>query len=437
MEIQQLIQLEKNMTPIPYDKTPQALVHICHILTEVQYKMWYLMLRHLKVQLESGAGLDEGGFSYMKIEDLTSAIGYEMVRKVLKENLSELRRSPIIFNYLEKDGSPVIHEIGFISEWRIFRGRIGFKVSDIIQNALMSEEGNKMFLLLNWDIFNSFSGKYTPIIYKLCKDYANFGKTPYFQIEKLKNYLGIEVNEYTDFRKFNQRILNKAIQEINISEKSEILVQAVFKRSGRKVLGLHFEIENRQATKQLPSRNKPVREFGDAFNGMKTEPNETHKQAAAHLTDDQIRYCIQEANQYMKSQEDKGLSFNSEKIYYCAFHENWGQRLAALEVAEKENQEKLKKEKEEKAKAEAEKKKAEEKEKQEKQRICNEECALLINFVNTLDEEQRNLLFETVRNKTLFLRFVFDQNYSIMGNDIVTHPALREAFLNQIPELFG
>ncbi|EOC13443.1 replication initiation protein [Neisseria meningitidis] len=130
----------------------------------------------------------------------------------------------IILNYLEKDGRPVIHGMGYISEWKINNGKVFYNISDTILNELLLKSGRSMFLLMDWSVFNSLPGKYCGILYKLCKDYAGIGKTPYFTVQEFRHYLGLNDKEYEEFRALKAKIIKPAIEHINNSENVDIKI---------------------------------------------------------------------------------------------------------------------------------------------------------------------------------------------------------------------
>lgn len=117
------------------------------------------------------------------------------------------------------------------------------------------DESKKMFLLLNWDIFNSFTGKYEAIIYKLCKDYIGIGRTPYFTIEEYREYIGLKKDEYLQFKRLNEWTLKKPLQAINESDVSDMEIKVELNKVGRSVVGLYFTAQY----KKQP--NLPFEEF--------------------------------------------------------------------------------------------------------------------------------------------------------------------------------
>jgi Initiator Replication protein. len=395
------------------------------------------MLRHMKTQLESGVQVADDGFMYLPMADLNSSMGYELNRKDLKKDLEEIRRQSIVLNYLGKDGKPVTHGIGFISEWKVTSSKVGFKVSDVISNALLSEESNKMFLLMDWQIFNSFNGKHEGIIYKLCKDYENIGKTPYFTLEHFKGYMGFEPNEYAEFRLLNDKVLKPCVNAINTSEKSDLSIQVEFERSGRKVVGLHFEItpkfkKIKQKTVQAPVSTEPNEQLQEAFSEARIEPSETLKNFINTLTVKQIKFCITEANKYIDNQQSKGKTADCGSIYYKALKENWGLKLEAAEA--KKEQERLAREEQEKQAAIQ--KELDEKKKQQKKKVEDDENQMLLEFISHITDEQKEMLFKAVRECSP-MKVLFSKWLKEYGDKIVIHPALKKEFLEQIELLFS
>lgn len=177
----------------------------------------------------------------------------------------------IILNYLEKDGRPVIHGMGYISEWKINNGKVFYNISDTILNELLLKSGRSMFLLMDWSVFNSLPGKYCGILYKLCKDYAGIGKTPYFTVQEFRHYLGLDDKEYEEFRALKAKIIKPAIEHINNSENVDIKIIPQLKRENRRVVGLHFDIEYKTNIEKN-NQNMADEDIETAFSESKIEP---------------------------------------------------------------------------------------------------------------------------------------------------------------------
>lgn len=355
----------------PLTRTPQELVHIKHSISARQYKYWFLLLKVYKELIEANTQADKDGFYSVSLSDISNLMGYEPVKKELKADLEALRQQPIIINYLEKDGKPVTHGMGFLSEWKVSSTKISFKLPSFIEKVVQGDlEAKQMFLLLNWDIFNSFGGKYEAIIYKLCKDYIGVGRTPYFTVEEYRDYIGLKENEYKQFFELNRWAISKPIKNINDNEMSDILVKVFLEKKGVKVIGLHFEMEYKATTPLLEIA--PI-EPNPAFEkSLITIPPNKQLEYLGQFSEDQIKAIIDRANDYIDKLKADGKKASIGAIYNKAFLESWGldnweaEQKAKAEADEKKRQEKAKKEAEEKAKKEAEERERQERAERER-----------------------------------------------------------------------
>lgn len=366
-------------------KTPQELVHIKHSISARQYKYWLLLLKAYKELIESNVQADKDGFYSVSLSDISNLMGYEPVKKELKSDLEALRQQPIIINYLEKDGKPVTHGMGFLSEWKVSSTKIAFKLPSFIEKVVQGDvEAKQMFLLLNWDIFNSFSGKYEAIIYKLCRDYIGVGRTPYFTVEEYRNYIGLNNDEYKDFKALNRRTLSEPVKNINENKSSDILVEVEFERQGRKVVGLYFKMEYKQKNTQflevVPLEPNPA--FEKSLIPINPQKQVEYLQK---YSDEQIKFIID----YVNTQNEQGKIKNLGAYYHQAFTNGYG-----LENFEAEQKKKAEAD-EKKRKAEAIKE-AELKAEKERQELIKKEKEKAIETLKlfesfTIDEQEKIL----------------------------------------------
>jgi plasmid replication initiation protein len=125
------------------------------------------------------------------------------------------------------------------------------------------DEPRNIFQLLNWDIFNHFSGKYEAVIYKLCRDYVGVRRTPYLTLEEFRKYMGLQPTEYTEFMRLGQRVIYGPCKAINESQDCDISVEPKIERKGRQAIGISFLVEPRDKT-LLPfidAENPPILRF--------------------------------------------------------------------------------------------------------------------------------------------------------------------------------
>lgn len=393
----------------PITRTPQELVHIKHSISARQYKYWFLLLKAYKELIEANTQADKDGFYSVSLSDISNLMGYEPVKKELKADLEALRQQPIIINYLEKDGKPVTHGMGFLSEWKVSSTKISFKLPSFIEKVVQGDlEAKQMFLLLNWDIFNSFGGKYEAIIYKLCKDYIGVGRTPYFTVEEYRDYIGLKENEYKQFFELNRWAISKPIKNINDNEMSDILVKVVLEKKGVKVIGLHFEMEYKTTTPVLeiaPLEPNPAFE-----KSLITIPPNKQLEYLGQFSEEQIKAIIDRANDYIDKLKADGKKASVGAIYNKAFLESWG--LDNWEAEQKAKAEEEDRKRQVKAKREAELKAQREAEEREKQERAERERCFAVFEALPQDEQEAilNEIEEKIKQTMPFFLKGFQEN---------------------------
>lgn len=81
---------------------------------------------------------------------------------------------------------------------------------------------------------------YSIRLYELLKQYEKIGER-YFDLDKLRGTLGIDIKEYPLYANFKQKVLKKA--EIEIAEKTDIIFTFNEFKDKKKVTGIHFIIK--------------------------------------------------------------------------------------------------------------------------------------------------------------------------------------------------
>lgn len=407
-------------------KTPQSLIHLDHTMTLVQYKYWVLFLHDVKRQILQGVEPDEKGYYYISMKEVNALMGLSATQKksIIFDDLKALKNITVSYNVLEKDGTKAKIGHGLIYDWYVSNNRIGYILPKTFVDTMLQMDTDKksIFHLLNWQIFNSFSGKYEAIIYKLCKDYMGVGITHKFTIDEFRKYLGLGENEYTEFKILNHWTIQKPIKIINESEISDITISVKFEKQGRKVVGVQFLVEPKQ--KALPfNENNPHIAFAGAKIPLSTEQQQAYLEK---YSNEQIEAIIERANEYAQKLADDGKKVNFGAIYNKAFGEGWGlETLEAKKRAEAEAEAKrleteAKKEAERKVKAEAKAKERAEKERTDK--------AIKI-FESLPADEQEKILDELESLVPPFMKKYFSERLKAGEKPYKTPPynfALRE-----------
>jgi Initiator Replication protein len=312
-------------------KTPQELVHIRHKISLRQYKYWILMLRAYRKTYESGGIGKANEFHQLSMVEIEAWLGYEPVKTELKADLEALRREPIFYNILTKDKKTALRGAGFISEWEITSNWIAFKLPGFLQECVEQLDlKGAMFQALNWSVFNSFTGKYEAVLYKLCKDYEGAVKMPEMTIASFREYMGLKETEYEAFKDLNKFVISGPMSRINASELSDIVISVDFERENRRVVKLRFKVELKKQT---------MLDFGDdpAFRFAKVDISIGQQQTyLKERPPELIELAIQRANEYAEEQGRQGRDVNLGALYRKAIDEDWGKEYQSKKVREAE-----------------------------------------------------------------------------------------------------
>jgi hypothetical protein len=321
----------QNLEEKPALKTPQELVHIKHKITLLQYKYWVLMVRAFREAYERGERFEsDKEYCYLSTSQLQDYLGYAPKTADIEHDLEAIRREPIIFNVLEKNGEKAKSGRGFISEWKVTSNRIGVIFPSVIREAIenLGDKGS-LFHLLNWQAFNSFTGKYEAILYKLCKDFVGVGGPKPMSVEEFRAYMGIKDSEYPDFKRLNQWVISGPIKRINTSELSDIEIAARFEREKRKVVSIKFLVKSKRQTMMDFGENAAFRFARESIE------HALQKQYLALRSPDEIELCIDRANEYGEKEEKTGKSVNYGGLYRKAITEGWHTQHAEKKARKK------------------------------------------------------------------------------------------------------
>jgi hypothetical protein len=302
-------------------KAPQSIVHIKHVITLQQYKLWVQLLQTYRLAFERGEPPDADGQHTLRLSEFYELIGYEYQQAKLEADLRALRREEIALSYLEKGGEKVKEFIGFIGEIRLTAKTLRFQLPSTIRRAMEGlDQPGAMFQLINWEIFNRFTGKHEAIIYKLARDYVGTGSTPYFTLEEFRDYMGLKAGEYEDFKTLNRRVISDPLKRINEADFSDITVSVEFEKKGRFVVGLRFKVHRKKQT-QLhfhELEESPVFAFAKV-----RIPLTRQTEFLALRAPEEIEACIARGNEYGEELTRKGKKPDYGAIYAKAITDGW------------------------------------------------------------------------------------------------------------------
>ncbi len=346
-------------------KVPQSVIHIKHTISLLQYKIWLVILQKYRDFYKSNKDLTEDGFYKFPKKDLDNLLDYQIDKRILRKDLEKIRQEGIIISYLEKGGEKVTHGMGFISQWKVTNKTIWIDLPPFLKNVMEGLETEKaIFQLINWKIFNHFSGKYEAIIYKLCNDYVGIGRTPYMTVQKIREYMGMKENDYPAFFEFNRRIIKNPVNKINKSDISDIEIEIRYQKNGRKVEGLFFLVKRKKQNLSLfPETEKIISlEHIEKMIDLGISPNKAKQLEKKYGTDNLIRNI-----KLVEQKKKKGEISKSVSGYLITAIKD--DLALGQELSEQKEKERLKKEQEKKLAKEKQKEQKSKKEETERKEL--------------------------------------------------------------------
>lgn len=241
-----------------------AAVQISNTINLLQRRAWNVLLANAYYDLPKQEVFEVDYEEYMQV----LGIAKRRNRRYVEEYLGGLISTRIEWNVLGK-----VSEDDWDSEW----GATGLLASAVIKTingrkkilyAYSHELRHRLFnprlyARISLSMQNKFNSKHALALYELCVDYfiARIGKgqSPFIPLGDFRKVMGINPDEYKEFKFLKQWIIKKPLAEIN--HKSDLLVRVEFKKEKRKVVAIKFHI--------TPQKSNPTLHFDHSTTGSK------------------------------------------------------------------------------------------------------------------------------------------------------------------------
>lgn len=203
---------------------------------------------------ESGLGLDKDsplkihGNRYAEVFSVSRMTAYDALKD------AEARLFDRRFTIVDDDGALIksrwVQDVKYLPR----ENAIELCLSRIVVRETTRLDGLKQFFTsYTLEQTANLKSTYSVRLYELLAQWVTAKKTPVFEIEKFRQQLGIGVNEYSRMHQFKERILEKALTEIN--EKTDLKVKYEQIKSGRNISGFSFKVTKKQ--KEIKSERDP------------------------------------------------------------------------------------------------------------------------------------------------------------------------------------
>jgi plasmid replication initiation protein len=191
------------------------------------------------------------------IGTLCKLIGYDSNdHKLIKKALVNLLATVIEWNLVDGnkvDSEGVWNASSIIADASIDGPLCTYSYSNKMKKLLHRPE---LYGRLNMLVQAKFQSSYGLALYENCIRYQDIQQTPWFELTNFRKLMGIEEGKYKIFRDFKHRVLDKAVEEVNLY--SPIFVEPQLRKQNRQVVAIQFLIKQAKGgTPVLVENEKP------------------------------------------------------------------------------------------------------------------------------------------------------------------------------------
>ena len=223
-------------------------------ITHLQRRAWNVLLANAYNELP------DKDIHSVGVAELAAKLGFDSNNEdYLKDALRELRACEVEWNILGKNNKEEWGVAGLLADARIVDGICRYSFSPQLRQKLHNPI---MYTKLNLRLQNQFKSQYALILWEVCFDYFDVnrgrGETPFIPLEKFRELMGLDSDEYSGFPFLNRDVIKPAIKEVNAL--TDYFVEVKQKRIARKVAELKFSITK---VKQLPVQESVLPDVED------------------------------------------------------------------------------------------------------------------------------------------------------------------------------
>lgn len=143
-----------------------------------------------------------------------------------------------------------------------YKGKLAYTTANWVNRVTYVDDGGMIVLYLSEEVISmisrledqftkyhleqvsDFKSKYSTRLYELVIKWQGTGRTERYDINSLRNKLGLGVNEYSTMSNFKVNVLDKAVGEINKHTDIEVCYEQF--KTGRVITAVQFKFEKKQ-----------------------------------------------------------------------------------------------------------------------------------------------------------------------------------------------
>ncbi len=160
----------------------------------------------------------------------------------LKQALVALISTAIEWNIIDYSSSQSSGEwraSAALSAAKLEGGICSYEYSSLMKELLFRPE---IYGKLNMVVLSKFKSSYGLALYENCMRYQGLPQTPWFSLDIFRRLMGVVGNKYVAFKDFKKRVLNIAVNEVNLHSVLRIIPE--IKKTNHQVVSIRFKLQN-------------------------------------------------------------------------------------------------------------------------------------------------------------------------------------------------
>lgn len=225
-------------------KKHAAMIHCVNSLSLLQRKISNVLLYHAYPSLQTQEEYEVTMDYLCKLLGITTR-NYD----ALKTALRTLVQTVLEWNIVSDDtGEEDWTATTVLASVRIKNGLCYYAYSPRMRALLSSPS---IYGKINLLVQSRFRSSYGLALYENCARYRGISGTKSFKIEEFRKLMGLPDDQYPIFRDLKKRVIDKAVDEVNLH--SDMRIESQLRRAGRRVISIKFLISDRPRMPKLKS----------------------------------------------------------------------------------------------------------------------------------------------------------------------------------------
>jgi plasmid replication initiation protein len=232
-----------------------AFVHMSNDLPMITRKILNIFADEAKLQTDK-----KKRFCITR-KELIARIGWDSVTKMpshLRESAKLLIANPISWNLLNQDKNFKGIDTVFVYEIIWEEDMVYFSITPSLLEHIRT---STLYAKIDSEIHREIKSKAVLALYEIANNALSISKKekiliPPIEIEQLKKLLVENTSYYKEFRRFNEKVLTKAVNELNRDK--DIEIRSILHKKSRTVTHISFEIKRKVRQQNLFNENNDV-----------------------------------------------------------------------------------------------------------------------------------------------------------------------------------